>query len=42
MAVLHKSIAMDGIRGQFRLVFDDNHKFVRVEPVTPGASQPAD
>lgn len=34
MAVLHKSISMDGIRGQFRLVFDENNKFVRIEPVT--------
>ncbi len=32
MSVLHKSISTDGIRGRFRLVFDDHNKFVRLEP----------
>ena len=31
-AVLHKFIATDGVHGRFRLVFDDQHKFVRIEP----------
>ncbi len=33
MSVLHRSISTEGIRGRFRLIFDDNHKFVRLEPV---------
>ncbi len=32
-SVLHKFIAADGIHGHFRLVFDEQHKFVRIEPV---------
>ena len=31
-SVLHKFIATDGIHGRFRIVFDDAHKFVRIEP----------
>lgn len=38
MSVLHKSISADGIRGRFRLVFDDNHKFLRLEPAADADS----
>jgi Protein of unknown function (DUF2835). len=31
-SVLHKFISTDGIHGRFRLVFDEQHKFVRIEP----------
>jgi Protein of unknown function (DUF2835). len=34
-SVLHKFISTDGIHGRFRLVFDEHHKFVRIEPATP-------
>lgn len=33
-AVLHKFISKEGIRGRFRLVFDEQNKFIRVEPVS--------
>jgi Protein of unknown function (DUF2835) len=33
VAALQKLISSDGIHGQFRIEFDENHKFVRLEPV---------
>jgi hypothetical protein len=41
MAVLHKCISADGIRGRFRLVFDEQNKFVRIEPVADADPNPA-
>lgn len=32
LSVLHKSISNEGIRGRFRLVFDEHNKFVSIEP----------
>lgn len=32
-SVLHRFIAHDGVRGRFRLIFDDQQKFLRLEPV---------
>lgn len=34
-SVLTKVVTTDGIRGRFRLVFDENHKLVGLQPVTP-------
>jgi hypothetical protein len=31
LSVLHKSISAEGIRGRFRLVFDEQNKFVSIE-----------
>lgn len=32
-SVLHRFISTEGIRGRFKLVFDEHNKFVRIEPV---------
>lgn len=32
-SVLQKHVGKDGIHGRFRMEFDENHKFVRLEPV---------
>jgi len=33
LSVLHKFISTDGIQGRFRLVFDAQNKFQRLEPI---------
>jgi hypothetical protein len=33
-SALQRFILQDGVRGRFRLVFDDNNKFVALEQVT--------
>lgn len=30
-SILHRFITQDGVRGRFRLVFDDQNKFLRIE-----------
>lgn len=35
LSVLHKFISVDGIQGRFRLIFDERHKFQRLEPLAP-------
>lgn len=32
-SVLQRLVSKDGIHGRFRMEFDENHKFVRLEPV---------
>lgn len=32
-SVLQRLVTQDGVHGRFRMVFDDNHKFLRMEPV---------
>lgn len=32
-AALQRHVTLDGVQGRFRLVFDENNKFVRFEPV---------
>lgn len=32
-SVLQKHVTADGIHGRFRMEFDENHKFLRLEPV---------
>lgn len=36
-SALQKFVMPDGVHGRFRLVFDDQHKFIGIEPVAPGA-----
>lgn len=33
LSVLHKFISADGIHGRFRLIFDAQNKFERLEPL---------
>ncbi len=32
-SVLQKVVTKDGVHGQFRLLFDDNHKLIGLEPM---------
>jgi hypothetical protein len=34
VSVLQKHVSTDGIHGRFRMEFDDQHKFVRLEPMS--------
>lgn len=37
VSALQRHIMTDGVRGRFRLDFDDNYKFVRLERIDPDA-----
>ena len=34
-SVLQQFVTLDGIHGSFRLTYDDNHRFVRLESLDP-------
>lgn len=36
VAALHRYILPNGVQGRYRLTFDEQHKFVGIEPVAPG------
>ena len=36
VSALHKFILPNGVHGRYRLIFDDQHKFVGIEPVAAG------